>query len=143
MVDNSAKVYQMRVLLKGISPIIWRRFLIRNDSSLADLHYTLQILMNWEDYHLHQFVIRGKRYGIAKDGGIWFSDNPHQIFLNQFCFRLKERFLYEYDFNCDWQHEIRIEKITRIEAKKTVLRAFPWLTKLLFCDHEFRPQSIQ
>ncbi len=52
MADNSAKVYQMRVLLKGISPIIWRRFLIRNDSSLADLHYTLQILMNWENYHL-------------------------------------------------------------------------------------------
>ena len=29
------------------------------------------------------------------------------------------------------------------EDDKEVLRAFPWLTKLLFCDHEFRPQSIQ
>ncbi len=119
MSDDSIEVYQMRVLLSGISPIIWRRFLIRNDSTISDLHYALQILMNWGDYHLNQFVIRGKRYGVAQPGGICFSDNPDQVFLSQFHFRLKEKFLYEYNFNCEWKHEIRIEKIIQLEAKKT------------------------
>jgi hypothetical protein len=38
-----AVVYQLRVVLRGISPLIWRRLLIRSDSSIADLHRTLQI----------------------------------------------------------------------------------------------------
>ena len=58
--------------------------IIRSDSSIADLHYTLQILMNWDDCHLHQFRIHGKRYGITRPGGISFSDNPHQTLLTQF-----------------------------------------------------------
>jgi hypothetical protein len=30
--------------------------------------------MGWSDDHLHQFRIHGKRYGIARIGGILFSD---------------------------------------------------------------------
>jgi pRiA4b ORF-3-like protein len=34
--------YQLRVVLRGISPLIWRRLLVPGDSSVADLHATLQ-----------------------------------------------------------------------------------------------------
>jgi hypothetical protein len=34
-------VYQFRVVLQGISPLIWRRLLIRSDMSLATLHAAL------------------------------------------------------------------------------------------------------
>ena len=30
-----------RIVLHLISPIIWRRFLVRSDCTIADLHYTL------------------------------------------------------------------------------------------------------
>jgi len=33
-------VYQLRVVLRGVSPLIWRRLLVRSDSSIADLHAT-------------------------------------------------------------------------------------------------------
>jgi hypothetical protein len=36
-------IYQFRVVLQGISPLIWRRLLIRSDISLATLHAALQI----------------------------------------------------------------------------------------------------
>jgi Plasmid pRiA4b ORF-3-like protein len=36
-------VYQFEVVLPGISPMIWRRLLLRSDHSIADLHYTIQI----------------------------------------------------------------------------------------------------
>ncbi len=114
------KVYQLRVYLRQISPMIWRRLLVRSDSSIADLHYTLQIAMGWDDLHLHQFIIRGKRYGESRMGGLSFSDNPRRIRLGDFRFRLKERFLYEYDFTDGWQHEIRIENELSLDPKKLI-----------------------
>ncbi|MEZ5576607.1 MAG: hypothetical protein R3F44_13670 [Candidatus Competibacteraceae bacterium] len=38
-----SEVYQLRVWLQGVSPMVWRRLLVRSDSTIADLHYTLQI----------------------------------------------------------------------------------------------------
>ncbi len=58
---DQVKVYQLRVYLRQISPMIWRRLLVRSDSTIADLHYTLQIAMGWDDFHLHQFIIRDRR----------------------------------------------------------------------------------
>ena len=55
-----AVVYQLRVVLRGISPLIWRRLLIRGDSSIADLHRTLQVAFGWSGEHLHRFVIHGR-----------------------------------------------------------------------------------
>jgi hypothetical protein len=111
-------VYQLRVWLREISPAIWRRVLIRSDSTIADLHYTLQITMGWTDFHLHQFIIHGKRYGVSRIGGIWFADDPEQVRLCDLQLREKGRFLYEYDFGDLWQHEIRVEKKLHIDPKK-------------------------
>jgi hypothetical protein len=40
---SSLSVHQFRVVLRGVSPLIWRRLLVRSDSSIADLHATLQL----------------------------------------------------------------------------------------------------
>ncbi|WP_410518017.1 IS1096 element passenger TnpR family protein [Candidatus Jidaibacter acanthamoebae] len=47
-----------------------------SDTSIADLHYYMQIIMSWEGIHLHQFIIRGKSYGIYYAGGMSFRENP-------------------------------------------------------------------
>lgn len=111
-------VYQLRVWLREISPAIWRRLLVRSDSTIADLHYALQIAMGWTDFHLHQFIIHGKRYGIPRIYGISFVDDPKQVRLCDFRLRERERFLYEYDLRDLWQHEIRVEKKLPIDPKK-------------------------
>ena len=113
------EVYQFRVYLREISPMIWRRLLVRSDSTIADLHYTLQIAISWEDIHLNRFVIHGKEFGVAKIGGAWFRDDPRQVTLSDLHLRPKERFLYEYDFGEGWQHEIRLEKKLPLDLKKT------------------------
>lgn len=95
--SSHCEIYQFHILLLQISPAIWRRILIRNDSSVADLHHVLQIVMGWNDTHLHRFALHGKEYGIAQSGGIWFRDDPAQIRLADLHMRRKERFLYEYD----------------------------------------------
>lgn len=115
------QIYQFHVLLLKISPAIWRRFLIRSDSTIADLHFTLQTMMGWQDEHLHQFVIHSKHYGVKHSGGIDFSTDPKKIQLRDFKFRLKQEFLYEYDFNDYWLHQTRLEQIFPFNPAKTYL----------------------
>jgi len=88
-------VYQLKIALRGISPLIWRRRLVHANTSIAELHHIRQLAMGWANSHLHRFLIYGKEYGSAYDGGMGFDEDPKQIRLADFCFRLCERFLYE------------------------------------------------
>lgn len=114
----SVQIYQLRVWVRKISPMIWRRLLVRDDSTIADLHYTLQIAMGWSDYCLHTFRIHGRKYGISRQYGPCFSDDPEKVRLQQFRFRPKEKFLYEYDFTDQWVHEVRVEKTVPFDSNR-------------------------
>ena len=41
--ESCSEVYQVHVWIRQISPMIWRRLLVRSDSTLADLHYVIQM----------------------------------------------------------------------------------------------------
>ncbi len=97
------------MVLRGVSPLIWRRLLVRSDSSIADLHTTLQLALGWSDEHLNRFVVHGREYGVAHPGGLWFRDDPHEVRLVDLGLRVGERFLYEYDFMDRWCHDVRVE----------------------------------
>jgi hypothetical protein len=45
--------------------------------------------------------------------------NLRDTVLGALRFRLNERFLYEYDFGDQWEHEIRVEKFLPLEAQWT------------------------
>ena len=66
---NLTNVYRFRMVVQGISPLIWRRLLIRSDMSLATLHAALQIVFAWSDTYLHSFHIHGKAYGTPRLDG--------------------------------------------------------------------------
>jgi hypothetical protein len=108
-------VYQLRIVLRGVSPLIWRRVLVRSDSSMADLHATFQRALGWSDEHLNRFLIHGREYGVWHDGGIGFRDDPRHVRLADLGLRVGERFLYEYDFTDGWQHDARVEQILPLE----------------------------
>src|ERR1035438_8598755 len=59
------EAYRIRAWIRRISPMIWRRLLVDSDSSIADLHHTLQIAFGWSDSHLHRFHIHDRDYGIG------------------------------------------------------------------------------
>lgn len=110
-IPNPVTVYQLRIRLDRISPLIWRRLLVTDATTIAQLHVIIQLAFGWSDDHLHQFVRDGKPYGIAYLGGVSFADNPDQVRLADFRFRTGERFWYEYNFHVPWRHEIRVEQI--------------------------------
>jgi hypothetical protein len=55
--------------------MLWRRFLVRSDSTLADLHVVLQIGFDWTDFHLHRFRINERFLYEYDFGDLW----QHQV----------------------------------------------------------------
>jgi hypothetical protein len=112
-------IYKLHIWIRQISPMIWRRMLVRSNSSIAQLHDIIQIAFGWSDSHLHRFRIHGRDYGISRPGGPGFVQDARQVLLADFQFRRNERFLYEYDFGDSWQHEVRIEAALPEEPRRS------------------------
>lgn len=107
-------IYQVRIQLNDIEPTIWRRFLITNTATIAQLHSTLQTIMGWQDYHLHEFHCNNKHYAIPYPE--FDMDAPYEVY-NAYEFTLKDllkkagdSLLYRYDFGDGWEHTVTLEK---------------------------------
>jgi hypothetical protein len=74
-VGDSTVVYRLRVVINGVSPLIWRRLLVRTTATIAQLHTILQTVFGWGGEHLHRFVIHGTEYGISSVDGPGFREN--------------------------------------------------------------------
>ncbi|HKR43258.1 MAG TPA: plasmid pRiA4b ORF-3 family protein [Paraburkholderia sp.] len=108
--SDPPSVLQLRISLRGVSPPVWRRVLIPEQVTIAQLHRVMQFAMGWNDEHLHRFIIRGWRYGGHHDGALQFFDGPETLSLAAFGLREHERFVYVYDFNSWWLHDVRVER---------------------------------
>jgi len=117
---SNTKVYCFKLQLENIKPVIWREFLIQETATLKDLHYVIQILMGWTDYHLNEFTIKGQGYtipnriGNVSGGGISGSN----IKLQELKLKQKSKILYDYDFTARWKFELKLESIEAPVGKK-------------------------
>lgn len=109
--DRLAAVYQLKIHLLGISPQICRRVLVRGYTTLAELHHVFQVVMGWDNGHLHCFKLWGKEYGMPYAGGLYFADDARRVLLGNFPWRANDKFTYTYDFGDYWQHQVRVEKV--------------------------------
>jgi len=73
--------YFVKVALRKVSPMIWRKLRVHSNTSLADLHYIIQAAMDWSNEYLHSFRIYGEDYGVSYEGGMSFNHNARQVFL--------------------------------------------------------------
>ncbi len=111
------KVFQLHISLKYIKPAIWRRFLVTDDTTVAKLHSIIQIVMGWDDEHLHEFTIDKRKIGMPSDE--WFAtavEDEKKVRLSKLNLSEKQKFEYEYDFGDGWQHVIKVEKILPVES---------------------------
>jgi hypothetical protein len=116
--DPGPEVYLFYIWLRHINPLMWRRVLVRADSTLADLHYIIQIAFSWTDFHLHRFRLRKKDFAVPRIAGFADAHDARAVTLGEVHFRLNERFLYEYDFGDQWEHEVRVEKVLPFEVRR-------------------------
>ena len=105
-------IYQLKITLKAIRPPIWRRFQVPGDHTLDRVHRVIQRVMGWTDSHLHEFIVRGRHYGISSDEWEGPPVVPERSArLCDVAPREKARFVYVYDFGDSWEHDVLVEKI--------------------------------
>ncbi len=103
-IAETDEIAQVKVWLLGVSPLVWRRVLVPARCTLRELHGVLQVAMGWEGIHLYQFSLRAVRYGSSE-----LSAFSPDVTLAALRLRKGTRFLYEYNLNIPWRHEVRIE----------------------------------
>jgi hypothetical protein len=120
-IPASERLYQFKITLKEIEPLIWRRIQVK-DGTLDKLHEHIQTSMGWTNSHLHQFTINGVIYGdpqLLYEG--WQDET---LPVNSLRTRISKivpedgsrfRFDYEYDFGDGWEHEVLFEGCLRAE----------------------------
>jgi hypothetical protein len=113
---DDSPVFQLKVTLRGSKPPIWRRIQVRGSATLEDLHDIIQIVMGWEDYHMHQIIADGVYYGVPDREWAPEIVNEHDTRLDQIVSAEKDRFVYEYDFGDSWEHLIEVEKVLTVGA---------------------------
>ena len=116
--DITPPVYHFHVRIRRIRPMVWRRLLFRSESTLANLHDTLQIAFGRDDSQLHRYRIHGPDFGLSHVGGPTFSSEARQVRLAEVQFRGNRRFLYEDEFGDGWHHEVRIEGDPEVESMR-------------------------
>jgi hypothetical protein len=119
------KVVQLKISLKNSTPPIWRRVLVKSSISFYELHYTIQVVMGWGNYHLYEFKVGNYRIGtIDEDFDDPESGGPEiidakEISLDEVLTKGEvKNFSYEYDFGDGWIHSIVIEKTMPLEQDK-------------------------
>ncbi len=109
-----APVYQLKVALRGAKPPIWRRIQVPGEATLLQLHQIIQACMDWEDIHLHQFLIDRTPYSIPDSDDSWQTRKPKdeaKFTLHDLDRKIQPHFDYIYDFGDNWVHRISVEKI--------------------------------
>jgi hypothetical protein len=108
--EQKVGAVQLSARLRGVSPSVTRRLLITEQSSLAELHATLQVSFGWSDQHLYSFQIRGWQFGDpARAIELALAGGGVDIPLAAFGFDIGEPFLYQYNLLVPWEIECRIE----------------------------------
>ena len=109
-------IYQLKITLNGIKPPIWRRFLVPDNLTLGTFHVVLQIVMGWENYHLHQFTSERTSYGTADEDFDMETEDEDDYQLSDLLKKERDSIQYEYDFGDSWEHKIVLEKILPVDA---------------------------
>lgn len=115
------ELYQLNIQLALDDHDIWRRVQIPANYSFRSLHNLIQIVFDWQNYHLHEFSVARK----DKNLKIVMDDDPDTMEFANFSGNeiVQERFvslkdvfaqhpevIYEYDFGDSWKHIITLEK---------------------------------
>lgn len=121
-------IYQLKITLSYTKPPIWRRVLVPESCTLAQLHDIIQITMGWFNCHLHSFEIRGQNYSPKTEFDDDYNDDFFKtVRFNTADFSLKQvlkkggRMIYFYDFGDGWEHVVFVEDVLEKSEMKLPL----------------------
>lgn len=114
-------IARLKITLDYIEPAVMRRVEVPVSILLSDLHLVIQSAMPWLNYHLYEFCVRDKRWGLPNPdfdsfGGPRVFPAKKATLAELIVETGAKSFKYTYDFGDDWGHTIKIEKMTEAET---------------------------
>lgn len=104
--------FQFKISLKGITPPIFRTFVVKENISFFEFHHVIQIVMGWFNEHLYEFSNQSITIADPELVDIDEVIDVNDFLLNEYFEIQGDRIKYEYDFGDTWIHDIVLEKIT-------------------------------
>jgi hypothetical protein len=107
-------IYQLHLTLAGVTPPIWRRLQVFEDTTLPQLHRYVHAVMNWEEYHLHEFIVSGRVYAdptVEDDLDPRKIADERRVRLSRILKHVGAQLEYHYDFGDGWEHDVLLEAI--------------------------------
>jgi hypothetical protein len=117
---ESPATLRLHVQLEGAFPPVWRRIEVASDLGLDDLHDVLQVVFDWEDYHLHRFTTGpqedpGAAFACTADLAEGWDDDPSlptwDVRLDELLTEVGERLHYQYDYGDNWWLTLEVEDV--------------------------------
>jgi len=106
------KYLELKIQLLDIKPSVYRTIQISADATFFDLHVSIQFAFDWENSHLHSFMVNDKEIGNLEMDEFGEMDilDQSEIQLKEFLVFEKQKCIYIYDFGDNWEHEITLMK---------------------------------
>lgn len=117
------EVLRVRVGLVGSRVEVWRLIEIDASLSLDRVHAALQVVMGWEDAHLHAFAdldpdtrVRSGLLGPRRWGPAFLREDDEDLLLEEDItlgevLTVDRPLFYEYDFGDQWLHRLEVIEI--------------------------------
>lgn len=108
----------LRIELKEIEPLIWRRVAVPAAMTLKSLHDVIQAAMGWFNSHLWEFEAGDRAYDVPDPDGIDWGKRTYKaqsLRLSQLIGRGVREFGYTYDFGDGWRHRIVVDAVQKAE----------------------------
>ena len=118
-------IARLKITLQDVEPKVVRQIEVSVDLRLDRLHQVLQAALGWTNSHLHEFRAGRSSWGTSGMGGP-FDDRVHSEKRATLQDLLDagggKTFHYIYDFGDTWEHEVRVERVTKAEPGTTCPR---------------------
>ena len=111
--DSFNQIATIRIELKDSDPVIWRQVEVPTSVTLKVLHDIIQAAMGWCDYHLWEFTIAKRRYGLPsdEDWGTEPLNDARKVRLRDVLRPRRTAIEYLYDFGDSWEHRLTVADI--------------------------------
>jgi Plasmid pRiA4b ORF-3-like protein len=111
--DSVNEIATVRIELRHTDPLIWRQVEVPTSITLKVLHDIIQAVMGWFDYHLWEFAIDRRKYGLSMDED-WGS-SPRlmagKVRLRDVLKPGKTVIDYTYDLGDCWEHRLTVTDV--------------------------------
>ena len=114
--------YVLKIVLEDTHPPVWRRVMVPEKITFADLHDVIQVLFDWDGDHLHDFSTPSRKVTIGENEDSWGRSDfeESELLIDQFWDSCKW-IRYTYDFGDDWRHKIIYEKTDETYEGRTAV----------------------